>query len=104
MNSAVAKKTVAHLQLKSLTLVVVIIFCILMVLRVFLPWVFQLDEATRTVFDSRVPILYTILLPLAIGGSIKRLKEWPFGKTLLIVGACTTVGSFIMGLSIIIDL
>ncbi|HEY6172019.1 MAG TPA: hypothetical protein VIX80_07170 [Candidatus Kapabacteria bacterium] len=92
------------MQLKSLTLVVVVITCILMVLRIILPWVFQLDEATRTVYYSRVPIFYTIMLPVAIGGSIKRLKEWSFGKTLLIVGACTTVGSFIMGLSIIIDL
>ena len=104
MSSAIAEKTVTHLQLKTAAITLFVALSTVLVFRVILPSLFDLDEATRTLLFSRVNGLYIVMAAVAIGGSIKRLKEWSFGKTLLIVWVCTTVGSLIMGLGIIIDI
>lgn len=103
MNSAVAEKTVTHLQLKSLALTLFNVGCVLVVIRVILPSLYQLDEAARTVFFSRLTPVY-VMTTFSILASLKRLKEWSFAKTLLTVGATATAGTFIMGIGMIIDL
>lgn len=103
MTSAVTEKTVTHLQLKSLALVLFEVGCVLIVIRVILPSLFDLDDAARTVFFSRATPVY-VMTTFSMLASLKRLKEWSFSKTLFIAGICTTAGTFIMGLGMIIDL
>lgn len=104
MNSAVAEKTVTNFQLKAAAIYLFVALSTVLIVRVILPSLFPLDEAMRQVYLSRVTAIYILPIIILFPGIHKRLKEWSFGKTFLIVGVCSTVSTFIMALSNIIDL
>lgn len=104
MNSAVAQKNVTHLQLKATAITLFVALSTVLIVRVVLPSLFPLNEAMRQVYLSRVTVIYILPIIITFPGILKRLKEWSFGKTFLIVGVCSIVATFIMGLSNIIDL
>src|SRR6187549_681209 len=98
MNSAVAEKTVTHLQLKTAAITLFVALSTVLIVRVILPSLFPLDETMRQVYFSRVTVINILPIIITFPGILKRLKEWSFGKTFLIVGVCSTVATFIMGL------